>query len=128
MDEQERLRVCQLIEAVIAADGVISQAEHDFLRRAAQRFEVTFEVAEVGPIGDGGPVSDPGRASVMLRELPKDAQARVMAILVESAVTDGEVHPAEHALLLVAAAALGIDATAVEERIHRRLERVQSSS
>jgi tellurite resistance protein len=49
----------------------------------------------------------------------------VMALLVEAAVVDGRVDPRERALLLVAAAALGIDATAVEERITRRLMRVQ---
>ena len=127
MDSEERQRVCRLVEAVIAADGVITQSEQDFLRRVAQRFGVSFDVAEVGPVSERGPVSDPGRASTMLRELPEDAQARVMAILVESAVTDGEVHPSERTLLLVAAAALGIDAAAVEERIQRRLEHVQAN-
>jgi hypothetical protein len=37
-------------------------------------------------------------------------------------VADGVVEPRERALLLSAAAALGIEATALEERIARRLE------
>jgi hypothetical protein len=61
----------------------------------------------------------------MLRELDADVQARVMALLVDSAVTDGEVAPSERALLMVAAAALDIDAAAVEERIRARLEQVK---
>ncbi len=126
MDVEERLRICKLIEAVIAADGVIALEEQDFLRRIAQRFGVRYDLLEVGPVGDRGPVSDPGRASSLLRELDPDRCARVMALLVESAVTDGEVHPTEHALLLVAAAALGIEAPLVEERIAKRLAHVTS--
>ncbi len=125
MDKEQRLKICKLIEGVIAADGIIRPEEHDFLRRIAQRFEVSFEIAPVGPVV-GAPVSDPGRAARLLRELEPDVQARVMALLVESAVTDGEVAPNEHALLLVAAAALDIDATAVEERIQARLARINT--
>jgi uncharacterized tellurite resistance protein B-like protein len=128
MDVEERTKICKLIEAVIAADGVIAVEEREFLRRVAQRFEIPYEVIAVGPVGDHGPVSDPGRSSALLRQLSTDKQARVMALLVESAVTDGEVHPSEHALLLVAAAALGIDAAAVEERIAKRLAHVTAGS
>jgi uncharacterized tellurite resistance protein B-like protein len=123
VDFDERQRVCKLIEAVIAADGVIQIEEADFLRRVAQRFEIPYQETEVGPV-DSGPVSDPGRASAALRRLSPDARTRVMALLVDAAVTDGAVHPKEHALLLVAAAALDIDAAALEERIHHRLGRV----
>lgn len=124
MNVEERTKICKLIEAVIAADGVIAPEEQAFLRRVAQRFEIAYAVSEIGPVMDAGPVSDPGRASALLRQLAPDVQARVMALLVESAVTDGEVHPTERALLLVAAAALGIDASAVEERLAQRLARV----
>ena len=122
MDFEERQRVCKLIEAMIAADGVIKVEEADFLRRMAQRFEVPYEQT-IGPV-DSGPLSDPGRASAALRQLSPDKRTRVMALLVDSAVTDGAVHPREHALLLVAAAALEIDAAALEERIQERLTRV----
>ena len=123
MDVEERTKICKLIEAVIVADGVITLEEREFLRRIAQRFEIPYVLVDVGPVSDHGPVSDPGRACSLLRQLAPDVQARVMALLVESAVTDGEVHPTEHALLMVAAAALNIDAAAVEERIAQRLAR-----
>jgi uncharacterized tellurite resistance protein B-like protein len=128
MNVEEKLRICRLVEAIIAADGVIHGAERDFLRRIAQRLRVPYDIVEAGPVSERGPVSDPGRASAMLRDLPEDTRARVMAILVESAVTDGEVHPNERALLLVASAALGIDADAVEERIRQRLDKVQTTT
>lgn len=124
MDVEERKKICRLIEAVIAADGVIAVEEREFLRRVAQRFDIPYALIELGPVQDHGPVSDPGRASALLRQLPANVQTRVMALLVESAVTDGEVHPTEHALLLVAAAALDIDASAVQERINERLKRI----
>ena len=50
-----------------------------------------------------------------------DVQLRVMALLVEAAVVDGLVVPEERALLLASAATLGIEASALEERIARRL-------
>jgi len=127
MDVEEKTRICQLVEAVIAADGVIQPAERDFMHRIAQRFQIPYEILEAGPVSERMPHSEPGRASAMLRELPEDTRARVMAILVESAVTDGEVHPSERTLLLIAAAALGIDATAVEERVQQRLEKVREA-
>ena len=123
MDVEQRTKICKLIEGVIAADGVIREEEREFLRRVVHRFDIPYTLTDVGPVGSG-PVSDPGRAARMLRELEPAVQARVMALLVDSAVTDGDVAPNEHALLLVAAAALNIDVTAVEERIGERLKRV----
>ena len=128
MTTEERIKICKLIEGVIAADGVIRMEEREFLRRVAQRFDIPFEVIDVGPVSQATPMSDPGRASRALRALEPDVQTRVMALLVESAVTDGEVAPHERSLLLVAAAALDIDAAAVEERIQARLDSLSSSA
>ena len=103
---------------------MITTDEQDFVRRVAQRFQVSYKPLEVGPVSGENSVSEAGRASAILRALPSDTQARVLALLVESAVTDGDVDPTEHALLLVAAAAFGIDAAALEERIASRLRHV----
>jgi uncharacterized tellurite resistance protein B-like protein len=111
----ERAKVRELIQAIIAADGVLKVEERDFLRRVAQRFGLPQDET------DDVPTSDVGRATTTLRGLAPDVQSRVMALLVEAAVVDGAVVPAEHAMLLASAAALGIDACALEERIARRL-------
>jgi uncharacterized tellurite resistance protein B-like protein len=116
MDVEEQHKVCQLIEAVIAADGVVADAEREFLRKIVERFGL--------PERESGPLSaenDFGRTTTTLRTLPPDVQTRVMALLVEAAVIDGRVDPQERALLLASAATLGIEATALEERIAWRL-------
>lgn len=116
MNIEERYRVCELIEAVISADGVIGDEEREFLRKIVERFGL--------PARDNVPVSqsDFGRTTATLRNLQPDVQARVMALLVEAAVVDGRVDPQERALLLASAATLGIEATALEERIAWRLK------
>ncbi len=115
MDVEERHKVCELIEAVIAADGIVAGAERDYLRRIVERFGLPAR--ETGPLSE----NDFGRTTSMLRTLAPDVQARVMALLVEAAVVDGAIAPQERALLLASAATLGIEATALEERIAWRL-------
>jgi uncharacterized tellurite resistance protein B-like protein len=115
VDFEHRQKVCQLIEAVIAADGIVVSEEREFLERAVQRFKL--------PEDHGAPsIRDVGSATSTLRALTPDVQTRVMALLVEAAIVDGKIDPHERVLLLSAAAALGIEATALEERIARRLQ------
>lgn len=115
MDVEEQQKVCQLIEAVITADGVVDDAEREFLRRIVERFGLPER--EAVPLSE----NDFGRTTTTLRTLAPDVQTRVMALLVEAAVIDGRVDPQERALLLASAATLGIEATALEERIAWRL-------
>jgi uncharacterized tellurite resistance protein B-like protein len=117
VDLEERGKIVDLIQAMITADGVVKEEERDFLRRVVSRFGLTAEdrVARVV-------ARDPGSVMATLRELAPDVQARVMALLVEAAVVDGQVDPAERALLLASAATLGIEAYALEERIARRVK------
>lgn len=116
MDAEARTKIVGLIEDVIAADGVVTDAEREFLRRVLERFGMSADREERTV------ASAPGTAMATLRGLDPDAQLRVMALLVEAAVVDGCVAPEERAFLLAAAASLGIDAQALEERIARRLK------
>jgi len=115
MDDETRAKVSALLEAVVKADGQIRPEERDFVRRAAARWKLP-EPEE--PLS----VRSLGKATEMLRALEPSAQVRVLAVLVDAATVDNHVHPQEHALLLAAAASLGIDATALEERILQRLK------
>ena len=117
MSPEEQAKIIELVEAVIGADGVIVDEERAFLQRVLERFRIS---ADDRPAGIAP--SAPGRATLTLRSLPPDTQVRVMALLVDAAVADGCVSPEERAMLLASAAALGIDAAALEERIARRLK------
>lgn len=117
MDVELRTKVCGLIESVIAADGVVVDEEREFLQSAIRRFKIDAPDS----VDRATPMSDPGRTTQTLRELSPDVAARVMALLVEAAIVDGRVEPEERALLLASAAALGIEASALEERIARRM-------
>jgi len=118
---EERFKIVGLLEAVVMADGVMSDEEREFLRRVVERFGITEHDRADRPVMSS-PVSSPGEAMATLRGLPQDVQTRVMALLVEAAVVDGNVAPEERALLLASAASLGIEACALEERIARRLK------
>jgi uncharacterized tellurite resistance protein B-like protein len=115
MDNEMRAKVSALLEAVVAADGVIRPEERDFVRRAATRWGLPEPDAPLS-------LRTLGSATEALRALEPSAQARVLALLVDAAVADHHIHPLEHALLLAAAAALGIEATALEERVLSRLK------
>jgi len=110
-----RARVSALLEAIVIADGVIRPEEREFVRRAVSRYRLPEPDAPLGP-------RSLGNVTEALRTLDPTAQARVLALLVDAAVADHEVHPQEHALLLAAAAALGIEAVSLEERLCQRLK------
>jgi uncharacterized tellurite resistance protein B-like protein len=115
MDDQMRASVSSLLEAVVTADGVIRPEEREFVRRAAERWRLPDPEAPLS-------LRNLGNATQALRSLEPSAQARVLALLVDAAAVDKNLDPREHALLLAAAAALGIEATALEERLVQRLK------
>lgn len=110
-----RAKVSALLEAVVAADDVIRPEEREFVRRAASRWKLPEPDAPLS-------LRSLGTATAALRALEPTAQARVLALLVDAAAVDHDLDPREHALLLAAAASLGIEATALEERIIQRLK------
>jgi len=110
-----RAKVSALLEAVVTADGVIRPEEREFVRRAAERWKLPDPDAPLS-------LRNLGTAIEVLRALDENAQARVLALLVDAAAVDGHLDPREHALLLAAAASLGIDAVALEERLSQRLK------
>ena len=120
MDLEDRYTICELIEAVIDADGVVADAERDYLRKIIQRFDL--------PPRPSKRPGDVGLVTQRLRALPAEVKPRVLALLVEAAVIDGQVDPSERAMLLASAATLGIEANALEERIAWRLRANQPVS
>jgi uncharacterized tellurite resistance protein B-like protein len=119
MDIEDRRRVCQLVAGILAADEDFSEPEQAFLRRVCFRFGLPpDEWVAVAPV-------EPGVASAELRRLPEGTQAKVLALLIEAALADGVVVARERVFLLVAAAAFGIEAHVMEQRIAARLETIE---
>jgi len=114
MENEMRAKISALLEAVVAADNVIRPEEREFVRRAANRWKLPEPDAPLS-------LRNLGTAMETLRALDPNAQARVLALLVDAATVDRHLDPREHALLLAAAASLGIEATALEERLTQRL-------
>lgn len=118
MEISDRRKICQLVAGILVSDEYFSEEEEGFLKRIFVRFGLPAEEAAlVQPI-------DAGAASATLRQLPEPVQTKVVALLVEAAIADGVVDARERAYLLVAAAALGIDAHVMEQRIASRLEKL----
>ena len=115
MDVEQRGRIYQLLEAVIQADTVVTAEELTFLQATVARLRLPAEDTKES-------LRDVGSATNTLRSLDPDSQKRVLALLVEAAIVDGHIEARERALLLAAAATLGIEATALEERIARRMK------
>jgi len=116
VDVADRRKICQLVAGILVSDDDFADAERSFLQRIYARFGLPpDEWAEVQPIAVGA-------AAATLRELPADTHAKVVALLVEAAIADGVVDARERVYLLVVAAAMGIDAIAMEQRIAKRLE------
>ena len=116
MEEADRRTICQLVAGVLFADDDFAEEERAFLRRVTRRFNLPEdEWQRIEPIAAGA-------ASQALRELPEHVRTKVVALLIEATVADGVVDGRERAYLLVAGAALGIDADVIEQRIRKRLE------
>jgi tellurite resistance protein len=116
VDLATRRQICRLVAGVLLSDEHFADAEKRFLQRIYARFELPpEECAEAEPI----PV---GAATAALRELPADVHGKVAALLVEAAIADGVIDPRERVYLLVAAAAMGLDAVEMEQRLAKRLE------
>jgi uncharacterized tellurite resistance protein B-like protein len=116
MDLEERNKIGQLIETMIAADGEITPPEREFLRKMLERLGISADDRVSSPSS-----LDVGRSMATLRSLPQDVGTKVMALLVDAAVVDGVVSPEERAMLVASAATLGICTTALEDRIQGRL-------
>lgn len=120
MEIADRRKICQLVAGILVSDEYLADEESSFLQRIYARFDLPAEeAAHVEPI-------DAGAASAALRQLPDEVRVKVVALLVEAAIADGVVDPRERAYLLVAAAALGIEGHEMEERIARRLARLEA--
>lgn len=111
-----RRQICQLVAGVLVSDDDFADVEKRFLQRIYARLELPpdeWESVQPTPVG---------AATAALRQLPVETHTKVAALLVEAVVADGVVEPRERVYLLVAAAAMGIDAVVMEQRLASRLQ------
>ena len=97
MEIEERAKVVDLLQAMIAVDGVVGDEEREFLRRVVGRFGLSEHDRS-----DRVVASDPGRVMATLRALAPDVQARIL----ELEAVDGREPIRERQLRAVVAAGL----------------------
>lgn len=112
MDRERRRKVCALIVGLVAKDGEITDEERLLVHRLVRAFGLSeADRRHVQPII----ASD--RAATELRSLPFDARREAMDLLIEAAVVDGTVAPAERAHLDAVGTAVGWTPDEVAARI-----------
>ena len=101
MDAQTRRQVCELVAGIIATDKELHPAELKFLLRT---FEA-FGIAKGNEDEAICPAVSRVEAAKGMAQLPPEVRKETMGLLVDSAVVDGKVVPAEREYLLEVARA-----------------------
>ncbi|HEX9295791.1 MAG TPA: hypothetical protein VF881_08145 [Polyangiaceae bacterium] len=119
MDKELRRKICRLIAGLVVADDDLKPEEEAFLDRLLATFSIP--PSERDSIF---PIIDRSEAAQMIRELPKDAQATALSLLIEATAADGIVAPEEQAYLEAVAAEVGVSGAELEKRIALQLSQV----
>jgi uncharacterized tellurite resistance protein B-like protein len=117
MNERNRRRVCELVAGIIAADRELHPSELQFLLRTFK----TFGIATGQDDEAVSPTTTTIEAAKAMSELSADVRDEAMDLLVDTAVCDGKVVPAERNFLFAVARAAGIAEDTVDERIAQKL-------
>lgn len=112
MDRELRRKVCGLIVGLVVKDGSVSDEESLFVHRLVAAFGLS---AQDGPHIE--PIVDGERAAEELATLPVDERRETMDLLIEAAVVDGLIPPAERAHLDAVGTAVGWSPDEVAARI-----------
>lgn len=116
MDPQYARKVCQLVAGIIETDDDRHPAEGSLLRRIMARLGLSAHGdAELVPTLEG---SDAAKA---IAELPEQVRNQALELLIDAAIVDGKVVPAEQRYLEAVAAAMGANKSELDRRIEQRL-------
>ena len=116
MDKELRRKICRLIAGLVVADDDLEPTEEAFLDKLLAKFEIP--ASERDTIF---PIVDRDEAAQAIRELPKDAQAAALDLLIAATLADGVVAPEERAYLDAVAVELGIARADLERRIANQM-------
>jgi tellurite resistance protein len=116
MDPRMAEKVCELVAGLTEADGERHPAERTLLRRIMARLGLSTH-------GDHGlvPTLKGGEAARAMAALPEDVRQEALELLVEAAIVDGKVVPAEQRYLAEVAGAMGLAAEQLARRVADRL-------
>lgn len=100
----ERLARCLLISKVLAADGIMTDAEREFLESAMEKLGLTDEERAQCRNFEGWDEAEP-----IVRAMSLDAKRELMDGLVLAVLADGKVSPHEMKTIEKLSAALGLE-------------------
>jgi uncharacterized tellurite resistance protein B-like protein len=113
MDEEIGRRVCSLIAGVICSDDKMSPEERDFLKRVLVKFGFETVTALMPTYG--------GDVAAELALLPETTRWETLDLVIQAAVADGQIVPAERAIIDIIAKELGVPKEDIIERFKRAL-------
>ena len=117
MDSVTRRKVCELVAGIIATDQELHPSELTFMLK-------TFKTFGVGS-GDEDealtPMVSRMEAAKAMAELPVDIRKQTLELLIDSAVIDGKVVPAERDFLRAVAEAADLPDDDIDESLASRL-------
>jgi len=109
-------KVCELVAGLTDTDDERDPSETTLLRRIMTRLGLSAH-------GDSRliPTLKGAEAARAMAELPEDVRYEALELLIEAAIVDGKVVPAEHRYLAEVARALGMPEQQIEQRVADRL-------
>jgi uncharacterized tellurite resistance protein B-like protein len=116
LDPAFALRVCELIAGIILTDGDLHPAENELLGRLLRDLKISD-----GPETVLSPTFTRGQAVQAIRDLPPEVRQEALERLIDAAIIDGKVVPAEQKYLDAVARAMGVRQDDLDERVTQRL-------
>jgi uncharacterized tellurite resistance protein B-like protein len=116
VDKEMRRNICRLIAGLVVADDDLEPSEEAFLDKLLAKFEIP--ASERDSIF---PIVDRDEAAQTIRDLPKEAQAMALTLLIEATVADGVVKREERDYLDAVANELGVAGSDLERQIAAQL-------
>lgn len=116
MDQQIAQKVCGLVAGIVQTDGEFHPSEKALLERVMKTFGLAPEGEEISL-----PVVAGSEAAKAMSELSEAIRSEALELLIDAAIVDGKVVPAEQEYLAEVAKVLGIGEEQLEGRIADRL-------
>jgi uncharacterized tellurite resistance protein B-like protein len=110
MDTETSQKVCEIIAGLLFADGEFHSEEAKFFSRLLARFGLSSDTKV-------NRVEDADAAIARLRELEATDRTETLSLLIDAAVADGVVHPAERILIGAVGEELGVSEEVIEARL-----------